>query len=307
MKNIIIFGAGKIGRKVCEEVLLIGIDRNTEFYYFDSDPKKQGTYINHIFVLPYDSLIQKINSENCEIILATDYWRELFAVCQTLKIDDKIIGIFNSFSFNSNPYFRKMYGQEAEDIYLQEIFEMKYGSNYKGFYIDIGAHHPYRFSNTQWAYRRGWTGINIEPNEELIRLFGRVRSKDININCGIGKEEKIMKYYKFEEPALNTFDEKEFYGRRIPSEITSVPVRRIDSVLNEYNINKIDFMNIDVEGFEMNVLQSNDWNKYKPDFILVEQKNMPINKLLRNEIYCYLNDFGYKCEWKSRRTVIYYV
>ena len=64
-------------------------------------------------------------------------------------------------------------------------------------------------------------------------------------------------------------------------------------------------MNIDVEGLEMQVLQSNNWNKYKPFFILIEQKNISVKELIESEIYSFLTSLGYECEWKGIRTAIY--
>lgn len=114
-----------------------------------------------------------------------------------------------------------------------------------------------------------------------------------------------MKYYKFEETAYNTFDEHEFKGLRVPSEIIEVPVKTLKSIFEEYKVNKIDFMNIDVEGFEMQVLLSNDWERYKPEYILVEQKHISVKELIASDIYSYLKTLGYECEWKGIRTAIY--
>lgn len=305
MDNIIIFGAGNIGKAVYLEKLVERAGENGDIFYYDNDTSKQGTYLNNILILPYEQFIEKIKSGKYGIILAGDCWKELFHDCQKLKTDEKIIGIYNRFNFSSDSYGKQVYGQEAEELYLQEKFEMKYGNVYKGFYVDVGAHHPYRFSNTQWAYKRGWRGINIEPNSELIELFNQARQRDININCGIDKEDGIIKYYKFDEPACNTFDENEFRGLRNPREISDIPVRTLKSILCEYGVEKIDFINIDVEGLEMRVLQSMDWEKYRPDIILVEQKDILINELLESDIYQYLSQLGYVCEWKTSRTAIY--
>lgn len=74
-------------------------------------------------------------------------------------------------------YAKKSYSQEGEDMVLQRIFDGKTN----GFYVDVGAHHPFRFSNTYFFYRLGWSGINIEPNPEASDLFQSARRKDINL------------------------------------------------------------------------------------------------------------------------------
>lgn len=305
MSGLIIMGAGKVGSKVYNEIILGGNIIYNEVFYYDNNVSKQGTYINGIYVLTYDEYKAKIKSKEFDIILAADLWKELLDLCKSLKIEDKIIGIYSGLSFWANPYVRRIYGQEGEELYLIEKIIGKYGEGYKGFYVDVGAHHPYRLSNTYWAYMDGWKGINIEPNTDTFDLFTKVRTRDINVNCGIGNEEKTMKYYKFDESSVNTFDEKEFQGLRVPREIVSVPVMRLETVLDKYEVKKIDFMDIDVEGFEMQVLKSNNWEKYKPEFILVEQKRISVRELIESEIYNYLNNLGYECEWKSLRTAIY--
>jgi hypothetical protein len=73
------------------------------------------------------------------------------------------------------------YSQNGEDIILQSLFPREH----TGFYVDVGAHHPYRISNTYLLHQQGWSGINIDPNPETIAFFNRARPKDININIGV--------------------------------------------------------------------------------------------------------------------------
>lgn len=155
MINLIILGAGNIGKMVSMEILTWGDEAYEKIFYYDNDCKKQGTYINNVWVLTYEEFLIMIHQEKCKIILATDRWMELLEFCQELKIENKIISIYNSINFNANPYIRRIYGQDAEEIYLSEKIGQKYGTKYRGFYVDIGAHHPYRFSNTYWAYKMG--------------------------------------------------------------------------------------------------------------------------------------------------------
>ena len=98
-------------------------------------------------------------------------------------------------------YAIKCYSQEGEDMILRRIFEEK-----NGFYVDVGAHHPRRFSNTYYFYKQGWTGISIEPNPQAAKAFKSDRPRDINLCIGVSDTESILKYYYFDEPALNTFD-----------------------------------------------------------------------------------------------------
>jgi hypothetical protein len=94
------------------------------------------------------------------------------------------------------------YAQEGEDRVLLRLLEPLKKS---GFYVDVGAHHPVRFSNTYFFYLRNWHGINIDPLPGSMALFNRDRPRDINLELAIASEEQTLNYYMCNEPALNTF------------------------------------------------------------------------------------------------------
>jgi hypothetical protein len=119
--------------------------------------------------------------------------------------------IRNVRNFYFDGFAVKSYAQEGEDIVLKRIF----GGQSTGFYVDVGAHHPMRLSNTYSFYKLGWRGINIEPNPDSFNLFTKYRSKDINLNCGIALDKGNLEYYMFDEPALNTFDSEKPYIKYI--------------------------------------------------------------------------------------------
>ena len=83
-------------------------------------------------------------------------------------------------------YWLKSYSQEGEDIILARIF----GKQQNGFYVDVGAHHPYRFSNTYFFYKRGWKGINIDAMPGSMKIFNKYRPRDKNIEAGISDTKK---------------------------------------------------------------------------------------------------------------------
>lgn len=170
-------------------------------------------------------------------------------------------------------YFTKSYSQEGEDLILKRIFENKKN----GFYVDVGAHHPFRFSNTYLFYKRGWKGINLDAMPNSMKLFHKYRSRDINLEIPVGEDQKILRYCIFNEPAINTFDEKRIKSITRNPEFhlvkkIEIKVRSLKSILDEYlpKGQKIDFMSIDVEGLDFEVVQSNDWDKYRPRYLLVE-------------------------------------
>jgi FkbM family methyltransferase len=202
-------------------------------------------------------------------------------------------------------YATKSYSQEGEDMILRRMFEGKTA----GFYVDIGAHHPRRFSNTYYFYRRGWHGINVEPNPDAIASFKSLRKRDINLQCGVGLVEQSLTYYKFDEPALNTFDEVLTNERLAQTNYQLVdkivvPVRRLERLFDEVlpHGQRIDYMTVDVEGFDLQVLQSNNWSKYRPVIVLAEALSTMMEDFQSNEIVMYMASQGYQCFGKTYNT-----
>lgn len=167
---------------------------------------------------------------------------------------------------------KKSYAQNGEDIILNYFLS----GQEKGFYVDVGANHPKRFSNTFIFYKRGWRGINIEPDPKCFRRFLRTRGRDINLNIGIGEKNGVLDLYVFKADTLSTFSKEnaEMYQRMGygAPEIKKIELASLSSVLEKYlsNDGGIDFLSIDAEGFDEIVLNSNNWDKFRPKFIVLE-------------------------------------
>jgi len=204
----------------------------------------------------------------------------------------------------------KSYSQDGEDMLLRAFMEIEYPKNHKGFYVDIGAHHPLRFSNTAYFYKKGWHGINVEPTPSQIKKFYSSRKRDININAAVGISNEPLTFYLFNEPALNSFDKELSLSRendkyKIIDKI-EIPLEKLSSILDK-NLpegTEITFMTIDVEGVDFEILDSNDWQKYKPKLILIED-DIDFENIIQNKIYNYLKDKGYQLVGKTLRTSIY--
>jgi FkbM family methyltransferase len=200
------------------------------------------------------------------------------------------------------------FSQEGEDLVLSRIFHNKP----TGFYVDIGAHHPARFSNTYKFYKAGWRGINVEPNPDYFNLFTRYRPRDTNLNFGIAKENGSLEYFMFDEPALNTFDGKILEDRIVNTSYKHLKTIQIDvkplaQVLNEHVPHKIkiDFLSIDVEGFDLDVIKSNDWVNFRPSWVLVEQLKLENIEQLDFEMHHYMKSIGYILFAKTFNTLFY--
>lgn len=206
---------------------------------------------------------------------------------------------------------KKSYSQEGEDILFERIFHKKAS----GVYVDIGAHHPKRFSNTYWAYKRGWVGICLDPMPGGKKKFLRTRPKDIFIEVGVGINKGKSTYFKFSDAALNTFSDQRAQLLTTTTEYKllskeSVYIDTLENILDAYlpkDINsKIDFMSIDVEGSELSVLKSNNFIKYAPTIIVVEIINLDINNLSKNLIVKYLLKHNYKINSILYHSVFFY-
>lgn len=169
----------------------------------------------------------------------------------------------------------KSYSQEGEDIFLNKIF----AAQSVGFYVDVGAYHPIHYSNTFLFYKRGWRGINIDPTPGSKLLFDRQRPRDLNLEMDIGSATGTRPLCVFKNAVLNTFDvaTRDSYIAQ-GWQTTDLPraiecrIERLDAVLSRHMPpdRQIDFMSIDVEGSEIDVIRSNDWARFRPKTLCVE-------------------------------------
>lgn len=197
---------------------------------------------------------------------------------------------------------------KPKEIYLSNIIENTgnifsdivssyFGQNFKGICIDVGACMPQWGSTSYFFEKRGWKTICIEPiPSHCIELR---KERAIVVECACGSENKeadfeiVHLHNNFTQGAISSLKVDE---RLINShenllnyrETIKVKVRTLNSILEEYGIEKVDYISIDTENTELDVLKGFDINKYKPHLMLIENNfNEPF-------IENYLKDFGYK-------------
>ncbi|MEA1901072.1 MAG: FkbM family methyltransferase [Thermodesulfobacteriota bacterium] len=202
----------------------------------------------------------------------------------------------------------KSYSQEGEDMILRRLFEKQK----TGFYVDVGAHHPKRFSNTFFFYKKGWRGINIDAMPNSMKLFNKIRPRDVNLEIPISDKKQKLKYYMFNEPALNGFLKELAEKRDGKDDYKIISEKEMETLTLEEIFEKhlphgqeIDFLSIDVEGLDLQVLKSNNWRRFRPKFVLVEILGSSINDVTNSKEYKYLAGFEYEIFAKAVNTVIF--
>ena len=196
------------------------------------------------------------------------------------------------------------YSLTSIDLLINHIFKNKK----KGYFLDVGCNHPVYNNNTYLLYKRGWRGINIDLDKKSIQLFNLYRRDDFNINSAISSKEELLDLYFYHDKSpINTLDKKSSdYQKVKPKIIRKVNTQTLDSVItkSKFSEKKMDFLSIDVEGHELEVLKGFNLRKYSPSIVVVEFLDLSLNKLeiynfnvkniLNSEIYHYMikNDYN---------------
>ena len=224
------------------------------------------------------------------------------------------MNIYEKFRMLHNIYFKnnflikkKTYSMDGEDLFIDNFFKNK-----KGLYVDVGAYHPLELSNTYLLHKRKWKGINIDINSLSIEYFDFLRPNDININLGVAKKNstKIIYFQKNKSPlnTLNLSHAKKIFSNRFKKK--KIETKTLTSILDKtkYKNKKINFLNIDTEGNDLEVLKSLDFKKYKPQLIcveLIDHFNPDKKKIKKNKIYKFLTKKKYKLVWSGHFSHIF--
>lgn len=202
----------------------------------------------------------------------------------------------------SDPFLCISYSQFGEDTLISEFLSNNALVNRPKFYVDIGAYHPSRFSNTKLLRFLGWNGINVDPNPDSIKLFQDSRPNDINLNIGASSKNGYDDLYCFQEGAVNTFDKKSaealvrqgwaFLG---PRKVKLMPINDILDAYLPSDVKKygISFLDIDCEGLDVEIIESFDIEKFNPLILSVEANGFDSLKPDSNVIFQKVISHGY--------------
>ena len=179
-----------------------------------------------------------------------------------------------------------------------------FDQNYIGNFVDLGCYHPTRYNNTFQMYKNGWRGINVDLNPLSIELFNFLRPKDINLNIAISDKTEETEYYFIDDfNTQNTLDQnhlnflKDHHNVK-DNEINKkkIVTEKLENILIKYKFNRIDFMNIDIEGHELKIIENLDFDKYFIKILCIEmidhnekskEKNNIMKKILEKKFKLY--------------------
>ena len=192
---------------------------------------------------------------------------------------------------------RDTYSQFKEDLFINQYFK----NIENGFFVDIGCFHPIKYSNTARLYNKGWSGLNIDINQTSIDLFNMIRKRDQNYCAAISNENNDVIYYidhhfspinsinkKFFDTNSKNFSDENYTKKEIKT------YRFLDFIKkNKIILKNIDFLNIDAESHDFEILQGFDFKKINIQLICIEMFDDK-NKVNEFKFKNYLKKFNYE-------------
>ena len=178
------------------------------------------------------------------------------------------------------------YAEFAEDVMVNRILK----KIKKGFYVDIGAYHPYKGSLTYNLYNRKWNGMNLDISKSSIDLFNIARPSDININCAVSEFNGETYYY--ENSPIN--QQNSLISQDDNQKKIKIQSYKLSEILKMQNINSVDYINIDTEGNELEVLMGIDFSKINPTLFTIEDNSFDLNNEIKKKKIIFLKEKNYE-------------
>lgn len=200
------------------------------------------------------------------------------------------------------------FSQSGEDRIALFILKHQFGLTDLN-YLDVGANHPTELSNTYLFYLEGFKGVLVEPDPDLARALSKARPKDTVLNKAVAvNETDDLDFYLMEPHTLNTFSEKEvklyqehYKGVKVRDTI-KVATTQLSAVIDEHFSAGLDFLSIDIEGLDYDILEKLNLKKYRPKVLCVEtmiylkdkqlkKSETIIDLLLKNDYFIYADTY----------------
>lgn len=197
---------------------------------------------------------------------------------------------------NHYPSYYSSHSQFGEDM----ITRFLTNDRPFGFYVDIGAHHPIAISNTYHFYLKGWRGIVVDAASGTEELFRLLRPRDLALSLCIGTEDGLdVEYFEFDQSALNTIDpvvaaRTVSEGRGVLKGSRKLSTTRLATCLARHapRDTSIDFMSVDLEGLDEDILLSHDWAAWCPNIVILEKHGVPLHMVGQLKIAQQLGSVG---------------
>lgn len=227
----------------------------------------------------------------------------------------KIQNYIDYFKYLQNRRYRRSYAQVGEDLIIDHA--CKELGIHNPSYLDIGAYDPTYSNNTYFFYLEGGHGVCIEPNPDMFRLIQKKRKKDISLNVGISPVANTSaNYYVMTSPFLNTFSKeeadeavanKELKTKQKIAKVLRIPLVTINSVMEKYFPQGVDILSVDTESYDLDILRSLDFKRFRPKIICVETLRYDANGELQKspDINDYLVGQGYSLYADTRVNSIF--
>lgn len=208
----------------------------------------------------------------------------------------------------ASSFFKKQPVEAYEENQEKELIRAYFNNRQGGVFVEVGANEPIRPSSQSWHLENqlNWTGILIEPEPELAEKARQTRPGSVVCQCACTSPDKTghlslyipvrngqpIVSHAAVEKNIDVHNYSEHHEVRVPA-------RSLNDILEENQIDRIDFLSIDVEGAELDVLKGFDLEKYRPALILLEDKHVALTK------HRYLKKRGYKLVKRTKQNCWY--
>ncbi len=188
------------------------------------------------------------------------------------------------------------YAQNGEDLVVESLFRVL-GTD-RPTYVDVGAYEPLVCNNTYFFYRKGGRGVLVEPNVDLTPALRRERPRDVTLTAGVGVDDTAeLDYYVLSLPQLNTFDKDraekivaDSGGKLRLLRTVKMPLLNINRVIAEHLGAAPDYLSIDVEGLDLAILKTLDFDRFRPAIVCAEHSDVPAE---RDQLLSLMGGHGY--------------
>jgi FkbM family methyltransferase len=165
----------------------------------------------------------------------------------------------------------------------------------QGIFVEVGANHPTQENQTWFLEQQGWSGVLVEPNPDLFRLLCELRPRSRAVQAAVGASGQPDEVDLFLGLDHQHSTLAPMLGDPMSGKTVRVKLRTLDSILADTGVTKVDFLSIDVEGMELQVLQGLDLNQHAPQLILIEEHRRDYAK------HFYLRNHGYRLVKRTGR------